>query len=477
MTSNTTSTSTTTGTLVVTGGVGISENVYIGGNISVLGIITGNAATASKWYTPRTITFAGGDVTGAFTLDGSADVSNIALTIEANSIALGTDTTGNYVATLSDGTPSVQTGTSGLTIVAATGENTAATISHADTSTLSGAQGTAGIASITVDGMGHITAVTTATYLTAEVDTLQTVTTRGNTTDTAVLITNTTESTSVDTGALQVDGGVGINKNLYVGGNLNAAGFYLNGLLFSGGGSGKYIRKTANYTAAINEQIIADATGGTFTITLPATPAIGDSISIVDGADWETTNVTVARNGSTIEDSPTDLTLNVGKLKVDLVYDGTTWQVYSTGTPPLPVINDISTDTTQYLGMTRSTSVWDSAYISTSKLYFNPSTGVLTSTDYNSLSDITLKENISPIVDSIALLKQINPVSFNWKDTGRKSYGVIAQELEKILPELVSTSNDTALKSVAYTQLIAFLIDAINQQQIELNTIKQHLGI
>jgi hypothetical protein len=56
------------------------------------------AATASKWHTARTVTFAGGDVTGSFSIDGSADVPNIALTIEANSIALGTDTTGNYVA-------------------------------------------------------------------------------------------------------------------------------------------------------------------------------------------------------------------------------------------------------------------------------------------------------------------------------------------------------------------------------------------
>ena len=41
------------------------------------------------------------------------------------------------------------------------------TINHADTSNLSGAQGTDGIASITVDGLGHVTAVTTASYITS----------------------------------------------------------------------------------------------------------------------------------------------------------------------------------------------------------------------------------------------------------------------------------------------------------------------
>jgi hypothetical protein len=60
-------------------------------------------------------------------------------------------------------------------------------------------------------------------------------------------------------------------------------------------------------------------------------------------------------------------------------------------------------------------------------------------------------------------LKQINPVSFNWKDNGDKSYGVIAQELEKILPELVKDNNGT--KTVSYIPLIALLIDAV----LELN--------
>jgi len=68
--------------------------------------------------------------------------------------------------------------------VAFTDANTI-TVNHADTSTLTGAQGTAGIAAFTLDGLGHVTAVTTATYLTAEADTLATVTGRGATTSTA----------------------------------------------------------------------------------------------------------------------------------------------------------------------------------------------------------------------------------------------------------------------------------------------------
>jgi fibronectin-binding autotransporter adhesin len=59
--------------------------------------LSGNATSADKWSTSRTVTFSGGDVTGSFNIDGSGDVSNVALTVEANSVALGTDTTGDYV--------------------------------------------------------------------------------------------------------------------------------------------------------------------------------------------------------------------------------------------------------------------------------------------------------------------------------------------------------------------------------------------
>lgn len=94
------------------------------------------------------------------------------------------------------------------------------TFSHADTSTLSGQQGAAGIASITVDEMGHVTAVGTATYLTAESDTLQQVTDRGSSTTNAVNISNTSESTSSATGAMVVSGGIAVNKNVFVSGNV-----------------------------------------------------------------------------------------------------------------------------------------------------------------------------------------------------------------------------------------------------------------
>lgn len=66
--------------------------------VSTSSIHVNRAVTADAWTTARTVTFTG-DTTGTFTIDGSADVTSVNLTIQPDSVALGTDTTGNYVAT------------------------------------------------------------------------------------------------------------------------------------------------------------------------------------------------------------------------------------------------------------------------------------------------------------------------------------------------------------------------------------------
>ena len=91
-----------------------------------------------------------------------------------------------------------------------------------------------------------------------------------------------------------------------------------------------YVFKTANYTAANKEGVLADTSGGTFTVTLPASPSVGDSVVVADaGGAWGTNNLTVARNGSTISGLAENLVCNISGASVQLVYDGTTWEVYS----------------------------------------------------------------------------------------------------------------------------------------------------
>jgi hypothetical protein len=102
-------------------------------------------------------------------------------------------------------------------------------------------------------------------------------------------------------------------------------------------------------------------------------------------------------------------------------------------------------------------------------------------------SDITLKENIKLIVDPLGKLEQIRGVSYDWKDEhiqqrgGEDGYfvrkhdiGVIAQEVEAVLPEIVATRDD-GIKVVKYEKLVALLIEAVKDQQRQINQISQAL--
>lgn len=99
--------------------------------------------------------------------------------------------------------------------------------------------------------------------------------------------------------------------------------------------------------------------------------------------------------------------------------------------------------------------------------------GIITSTDYNSASDINLKENIQLISDPIDKVMRISGVSFDWKETGKSSLGVIAQQVETILPELVSGDKT---KTVNYNGLIGLLIEVVKEQQREINILKEKIS-
>ena len=98
--------------------------------------------------------------------------------------------------------------------------------------------------------------------------------------------------------------------------------------------------------------------------------------------------------------------------------------------------------------------------------------GVTTSTDFDSLSDFNLKTNIQQIEDSLAKVIQIRGVTFNWKETNRSSAGVIAQEVEKVLPELV---NGEETKTVNYNGVIGALVEAVKELKVENDIMKQRL--
>ena len=107
--------------------------------------------------------------------------------------------------------------------------------------------------------------------------------------------------------------------------------------------------------------------------------------------------------------------------------------------------------------------------ISTSKLTYNPSSGEVTAVDFNSTSDVNLKTNIHTVENALETVSSLRGVSFDWKENGKKSYGVIAQELQEILPDLVKNAE---VKSVNYNGIIGVLIEAVKELKKEVEELK-----
>jgi hypothetical protein len=109
--------------------------------------------------------------------------------------------------------------------------------------------------------------------------------------------------------------------------------------------------------------------------------------------------------------------------------------------------------------------------IPTSKLQVS---GNIAATQFTSLSDVNKKKNIRPIENAIDITKKLEGVRFDWIDNDEPSIGVIAQDVEKVLPELVVESGGT--KSVSYGNIIGVLIEAIKEQQVRIEELEEKLN-
>lgn len=119
----------------------------------------------------------------------------------------------------------------------------------------------------------------------------------------------------------------------------------------------------------------------------------------------------------------------------------------------------------------------DSSYA----LYVNGS-GYATGTFQS--SDVKYKKNISSIDSPLDKILSLKGVSYEWKTEEYKdkgfsegeNYGVIAQEVEKVLPEIVREGKVSG-KAVSYTQIIPVLIEAIKEQQKTINELKAQQAV
>ena len=101
--------------------------------------------------------------------------------------------------------------------------------------------------------------------------------------------------------------------------------------------------------------------------------------------------------------------------------------------------------------------------------------GTANAANFNTTSDATLKTNVETLTGSLDAVKSLRGVSFDWIENGNSEVGVIAQEVEAVLPNVVST-NDQGIKSVKYGNMVALLIEAMKEQQAQIDELKAQLN-
>ena len=131
-----------------------------------------------------------------------------------------------------------------------------------------------------------------------------------------------------------------------------------------------------------------------------------------------------------------------------------------------------TTNNTRYVPYVQiSTGQATTVYVRSDNFTYNPNTGVVSATEFSATSDIRVKQDILTIENALDKVSQLRGVSYKIKDSGLDNIGLIAQEVELVLPQVVR-DNDQGFKSVTYGNIVGLLIEAIKELKQEIDELK-----
>jgi hypothetical protein len=99
--------------------------------------------------------------------------------------------------------------------------------------------------------------------------------------------------------------------------------------------------------------------------------------------------------------------------------------------------------------------------------------GTLSGTDIIETSSIRFKENVLPITNPIETVQQLDGVTYDWKETGKNDIGFIAEEVEKVLPQLISKNDNGEVEGMNYGKMTALLVEVVKNQQTQIDELKK----
>jgi hypothetical protein len=163
--------------------------------------------------------------------------------------------------------------------------------------------------------------------------------------------------------------------------------------------------------------------------------------------------------------------------------DGTSNQILSTNgagvlswrSSSVDLVDNTSDSSTHFVTFTATSTNSPISELrrSSTGMTFQPSTGTLTVTNFVESSSITLKENVHPIKNALDLILQLDGVIYDRKDgSSQNEPGLIAERVERVLPELVTKDTNGNAIGVKYTKLTAYLIESIKSLKAEIEQLK-----
>lgn len=207
------------------------------------------------------------------------------------------------------------------------------------------------------------------------------------------------------------------------------------------------------------------------TRTVTLAPNTVSKVWIIENATTGSQSITISQgSGSTVTiangTKAMVYTDGAGATAAVVAANPTTAQVASTVT-----FANRTTNESGHAVFISTTATGDQALYTNTNYRFNPSTAELSATNFNSTSDALLKHNVETIRGALDTVRSLRGVRFNWNSTGFAGVGVIAQEIERYVPEVVVTSEDGG-KTVQYGNIVGVLIEAIKEQQQQIDALR-----
>ena len=466
--------------------VTLTESLFAGDHVEMISFNTQGVGVGSVNSTAdlTDVELSGTAQNDILTYDGSKFVNgqtlNLSGSVTAHSFSgIGLELTGLNASELTTGTVSAArlgSGTADATTFLR-GDNTWAVV---DSTTLKDS-----------NNVTRVAATTSGATVTGDLDLGTGTLNAGDVVLTGNLIVNGT-TTTLNTAELAVeDTNITVAKNATSGAEADGAGLTVAGanatLTYAAAGDRFAFNKSVTASTFIGD-LLGNVTGNANTATALATPRTIGGVSFDGSANIDLPGVNTSGNQNTSGNAATATALLNKRTIGGVSFDGS-------ANIDLPGVNAPGNQDTSGNAATASTAsqvtmasgsgtfypamvAADSGsqnVISNTGLSFNTGTGLLTvsgrvaAQDFNATSDITLKDNVSIIDNALEMINNLDGISWNWKNNGKASLGVSAQNVETVAPELVGQGE---YKSVNYNGLVGVLIEAVKTLSAEVEMLK-----